>query len=690
MIIGTAGHIDHGKTALVKALTGVDADRLREEKERGITIDLGFAYLPVGDGCILGFVDVPGHDRFVRNMLAGATGIDFVLLVVAADDGVMPQTREHLDIVTLLGLTRGAVALTKADLVPPARLAEVAGEVETLCHGTPFAGTRMFPVSPVTGEGVEALRDALAAAARSFSPRGEEGLFRLAVDRCFSIRGAGTVVTGAVLSGSVSVGDGVTVSPSGLRARVRGIHAQNRAVARGQVGERCALNLVGDGVGVQAIGRGDVVLDAAAHAPASRIDAELRLLAGEPRALAHWTPVRLHHAAAEVGARAALLQEGPIVPGATGRVQLVLERPVAAAVGDRFVIRDTSGARTMGGGRFLDLRGPDRRRRSTARLAQLDALSRESLADVLAGLLDLPPFAVDVAAFARDRALGLELRDLLARVPHVRASSDGHDLAFSPATWKTLSESARALLEDHHRTHPHLLGPGIAWLAARLEPRVGIGPASVAIRTLVVDGMLATEGGVVRLPGHRLALDGRDYALWQRILPLFSGEARFRPPLGRECAGLLGEREPEVRRVLKAMARQQRVVELAPDRFFLDEAVREMAGIAAEVAAARPDGLFSAADFRDRLRNGRKVAIEILEYFDRSGLTTRRGDLRGVVPQRIADHARRTNGIMEENRPRWGVRTSNPGGAVSQSRVGSTPTLFRHPTTGPARGRDGR
>lgn len=676
MIVGTAGHIDHGKTALVHALTGVETDRLQAEKMRGITIDLGFAYMSTGDDGILGFVDVPGHDRFVRNMLAGATGIDFVLLVVAANDGVMPQTREHFDIVNLLGLTRGVVALTKCDLVSAERRAEVTEQIEALMQETALAKANIIPVSSVTGEGVDALRNELTAAARSFSARGGEGLFRLAVDRRFSLRGVGTVVTGAVLSGSVHVDDMVMLSPSGLEARVRSIHAQNRAVTSGRVGERCALNLVGEEVGLDKIGRGDVVLDRAAHAPTIRIDAELRLLGGEPRALAHWTPVRLHHAASEIGARVALLQDEPIASGAGGRVQLVLDHPIAAAVGDRFIIRDTSGSRTMGGGRFIDLRGPHRRRKLPARLTQLDALAQTDPAEALAALLAHPPFAVDIAGFSRDRVLGKQqFENLLEEVPHARAIQGADDLLFSPAIWKQLSDSARRVLEDYHRANPQLLGPSIAWLARALESRLRIKTGGVVIRALIADGTLASEGGAVRLPGQRLALDKRDHQLWQRIIPYLSSEGRFRPPQGRECAKLLGERELDVRRVLKAMAKQQSVIELAPDRFFLRETIKEMAGIVADIAQAQEDGQFPAAKFRDRLQNGRKVAIEILEYFDRNGLTLRRGDLRRIVPHRLVEYTGNSSGsapvaataTKEENRSRWGVRTSNPGGAVRQS-----------------------
>ena len=289
MIVGTAGHIDHGKTALVKALTGVDADRLKEEKRRGITIDLGFAYRDLGQG-ITGFIDVPGHERFIHTMLAGASGIDFALLVVAADDGVMPQTREHLAILDLLGLTRGAIALSKADLADQSRREAVESEIRALLASSPLRDAPIYPVSTVTGEGLDALRDLRAKAERETTQPHADERFRLAVDRCFTLQGSGTVVTGTVLSGAVSVGDQVLVSPSGLPARVRSIHAQNRAADKGFAGQRCALNLAGEAISKDAIERGDMVLDPALHAPTDRIDAEFRVLAGEPKPIG--TPKR--------------------------------------------------------------------------------------------------------------------------------------------------------------------------------------------------------------------------------------------------------------------------------------------------------------------------------------------------------------------------------------------------------------
>jgi selenocysteine-specific elongation factor len=312
-------------------LTGVDTDRLKEEKARGISIDLGFAYLPAPDSAVLGFVDVPGHERFIHNMLAGAAGIDFVLLVVAADDGPMPQTREHLAIVELLGIERGLVALTKADLADEARRGEVEDGIRQVLGTTALAKADIVPVSTVSGEGIDALRTMLFEAARSHAVRNDRSRFRMSIDRSFTLPGAGTVVTGTVLSGVVALGERLLVSPSGLPARVRSLHAQNRAAVEGRAGERCALNLSGEGITKDRIARGDVVLDPELHAPADRIDARLRLLEGERKSLGQWTPVRLHHGAAEVGARIVILADEPIAPAAEGYVQLVLERPIASS-----------------------------------------------------------------------------------------------------------------------------------------------------------------------------------------------------------------------------------------------------------------------------------------------------------------------------------------------------------------------
>ncbi|RYC33492.1 selenocysteine-specific translation elongation factor [Lichenibacterium minor] len=634
MIVGTAGHVDHGKTALVRALTGTDTDRLPEEKKRGITIDLGFAYLPTGDGDALGFVDVPGHERFVGTMVAGATGIDLLLLIVAADDGVMPQTREHLAIADLLGLRRALVVMSKADLADAERRAAVEAEIRGVLAGTALADAPVLPVSTVTGENVEALKAALDAERAARAGRDGAGRFRLAVDRSFVLAGAGTVVTGTVLSGSVAVGDRVTLSPSGTAARVRSLHAQNHAAERGLAGQRCALNLAG--VERAAVRRGDVALDPSLHAPTDRIDVRLRVLPGEPKPTTTWLPVRLHHGASDVAARLVPLAADGIAPGAEGFAQLVLEHPIAAAAGDRFVLRDTSARRTLGGGTLLDLRPPARKRRTPERLAQLDALSEPAPERAVARLLDLAPFTVDLTGFCRDRALAADAPDALARHLGLVALRVGDGVtALSAARWDAYAAALAEALAAFHAENPDLQGLGSERLRLQLEPRLPRPVYVAALARLVEAGRVATEGSWVRLPDHVARLSPADEALWARIAPLVAKhEERFRPPRVRDVAGLLGAAETEVRRVCKLVGRSGRIDQVAHDHFFTRATVSEMAAIVADLSGSAGTGEFTAAQFRDRVENGRKVAIQILEFFDRHGLTMRRGDLRRLNPHR--------------------------------------------------------
>ena len=636
MIIGTAGHIDHGKTALVKALTGVDADRLKEEKARGITIDLGFAYLPLADGQILGFIDVPGHERLVHTMLAGASGIDFALLTVAADDGVKPQTREHLAILDLLGIGNGVVVITKADLVSDERIGEVKDEIKEATSGTALAHADILTVSAVTGRGIGDLHDYLAAAASLIHARSAEGRFRLAVDRVFTLSGVGVIVTGTVLSGAVRIGDQVQLSPSGLEARVRSIHAQNKPADAGQAGDRCALNIAGPGIAKDAIHRGDIVLDPELHAPADRIDARLRILPSETKSIGQWFPVRLHHASAEVGARIVLLEDKSLQPGASADVQLVLDQPIAAGIPDRFILRDVSAQRTIGGGKFSDLRAPSRKRRTPERQAQRAAMALDDSCAALSALLDTPPFWADLTAFARDRTLsGLQAERLSSELSLTLLEARDARTALSPQRWISFSVGLHERVAAYHAENPDLQGIGREQLRLMLEPRLSKAAFAAALQKLSDESGIALEGAFVRLASHRVRFAADDEATWNSIAALLGGKERFRPPRVRDIAAAIGHAERDVRRILKLAGRLGRADEVAHDHFFLRETIREIVAIAAAIAERSETRTFNAAELRDRLDNGRKVAIQILEFLDRHGVTLRRGDLRRMNEHRL-------------------------------------------------------
>ena len=374
MIIATAGHVDHGKTELVRALTGIDTDRLPEEKARGLSIDLGFAYQQLMEGTTLGFVDVPGHEKFIRNMLAGVHGIDLGLLVVAADDGVMPQTREHFAILQLLGIVDIVVAITKIDRVNDQRQQVVREQVDSLLTDFGYCDVPAFPVCAPQYQGVDRLREALHERAHAAPRRALDGQFRMAIDRAFTLKGVGLVVTGMVFAGEARVDDKLLLSSKARSLRVRGIRAQDRESDRARTGERCALHIGGRGISEDSVRRGDWLLHPALHAPTQRIDVELEVLVTESRPLKHWTPVHLHLGAEHVSARVAVLTGGVIGAGERALAQLVIERETFALHGDRFVLRDQSAQRTLAGGRVIDPFAPKRGRARPTRLAMLQAM----------------------------------------------------------------------------------------------------------------------------------------------------------------------------------------------------------------------------------------------------------------------------------------------------------------------------
>ena len=631
MIVATAGHVDHGKTLLVKALTGVDTDRLPEEKLRNLTIDLGFAFLRFDDGTVLGFIDVPGHERFVRNMLCGVAAIDYALLIVAADDGVMPQTREHLAILDLLGVRAGAVVITKTDRVEPARAEAVIEDVALLIDGTGLAEATFFPVSATTGAGIGALRDHLGAVARRCRARPRAGHFRLAVDRAFTVVGAGLVVTGTVFSGSTAVGERLLVSPRGTEVRVRGIHAQDRKTGRGVAGDRCALNIAGGALGKDDVGRGDWLLAAAAHLPARRIDATVHLLADEDRPLAHWSPVHVHLASSDVTGRVAILEARSIPPGGSGLVQLVLDRPIGGLHGDRFVLRDQSARRTIGGGTVLDVLPPGRGRARPGRLAYLNAMRSRDHAAALQAAIHFAEDAVALDSFARVRNLEARTADaVFAATGMVVLGTGTARIGLSTARWAALGAALSAVLADWHARTPDAVGPTEANVRTAIAPRLPPGMLALAIPRLEAEGVVVRQGARLRLPTHRPRMTVQDEALWLRLAPRLEA-AGARPPLVRELAEAAGVETRRVETFLARAARLGMVVAATRNRYYLPQALRLLAGRAEDAAAEAKDGRLAAAAFRDHAGIGRNLAIEVLEYFDRVRFTRRRGDTREIL-----------------------------------------------------------
>ncbi|MDT3711985.1 MAG: selenocysteine-specific translation elongation factor [Pseudomonadaceae bacterium] len=625
MIVGTAGHIDHGKTALLKALTGQQGDRRREERERGITIDLGYAYADLGEGTLTGFIDVPGHERFIHNMLAGASGIDCLLLVVAADDGVMPQTREHLAIVELLGIRRALVALTKIDRVEAERIATVRRQIDDLLASGPLAGAPVFPVSSVTGHGIDALRTALVAEAARAEARGTDGHFRLAIDRTFSVSGTGVVVTGTAFAGRVQVGDELQLSPSGRSVRVRGLHAQNREAGQAHAGQRVALNLAGERLAVEQIHRGDWLLQPLLHAPTQRIDIQFQLLPGEVHELRHWTPVHAHLGAQDVTARIALLEGESLAPGAWMFAQLLLNAPIHAVHGDRIVLRDQSAQRTLGGGRVLDPFAPPRNRRREARLAQLRALDASSLEQGLPGLLAEAHNGLEPQALERQFNRPRDGWQLPASAVQI-ATRQGPRL-FDQQRWQTLGSLLLAALQRFHEEQPDELGPDRDRLRRFALPQLERPVFIALLEQALCAGEIASSGPWLHRPDHQVRLTAQEEALKARLWPLLEA-GRFDPPWVRDLASALGAEEMQTRQLLRKLARLGLLQQVVKDLFYPEPTIRQLAGHALQLEAQ--SGVIRAAAFRDQIQLGRKRSIQLLEHFDRIGFTRRFGNERKI------------------------------------------------------------
>lgn len=635
IIVGTAGHIDHGKSSVVRALTGKDPDRLPEEKRRGITIDLGFAELDLGDVRV-GFVDVPGHERFVKNMLAGVHGIDAVALVIAADEGVMPQTREHFDICRLLDVKRGLVLITKADLVDDEMLTLVREEAMELVAGSFLEGAPVIPVSARTGTGLDDLRQTLGAIARQVPSRSADFVTRLPVDRVFTMKGFGAVVTGTLVAGEISESDELELFPTGLRVRARGVQVHGAPVGTARAGQRTAVNLAG--VETAAIERGMVLAGVGRLIATQIIDVELAVLPTAPRALRTRSRVRVHLGASEALARVRVLNpEGEVVPGKTGFAQLRFESPVVALHDERFIIRSYSPAETVAGGRVLDP------------LARKHRGKDLTLTEARLSLLMNPHRPGKVAAFVcASEDTGLKPAELAARtgwtlqvlsIASQEAQAEGEvvdvgGLMVSRAAFDRLAAAAMAAVKLHHKQEP--LARGLARETLR-ERHFTRAPAEVfrsVIARLENEGNLVAEKDLVRAAEHSLELSGADGEIIKGIERVYR-DAGFEAPSvdqALEQAGLRATQRGHGRKILQRLIDQGTLLRVHSEVFIHARALDELKRKLTEYAAQNePQRLIDVASFKTLAGVSRKYAIPLLEYLDRERITRRAGESRLIL-----------------------------------------------------------
>ncbi len=634
--IGTAGHIDHGKSALVRALTGIDPDRLAEEQRRGMTLDLGFAHLDLPGGVRAGIVDVPGHEALVHNMLAGAGGLDLVMLVVAADEGVMPQTREHLDIVRFLPVAGGVVVLTKIDLVPdPEWLEIVAEEVRALVAGSPLEGAPVVATSAKTGAGLADLVAVLDRAVAALPPRDASGPVRLPLDRAFTIQGFGTVVTGTLWSGTLHPGDVLELLPAGRQVRVRGLHVHGESVRAASAGSRVAVNV--SGIEKHEVERGDVLATPGAFRPTTHLDVRLRLLPGVP-ALRHAAPVHVHLGSGVTIGRVVLAAGTTLAPGAEALASLRLDRPVVAVHGDRFVVRRYSPTQTLGGGIVLRAVAPRRERRA-ATLAILQAIERTG------------PAALVAAAVADAGATGMAPDDLAAAAGLTpAAASAGLQQAQAQGTVVTLAgrlfatqvvagmrQTIESILDDYHRVAPWRRGLPREDLKARATGPGGDVLFDAVLAELVTAGQVVIDRGFVARAGFVPTLDDVRQHLRQTLLATLQGAAWAPPPV--DDLRRLGPTDA-VDDVLQLLVDEGHVVAVAPDLRVATSALDAVRQTLVQMAVEGRE--ITVATLRDRLGTSRRYALALLEYFDTIRVTRRVGDRRVLGPD--ADTAREAVG----------------------------------------------
>jgi selenocysteine-specific elongation factor len=626
-IIGTAGHIDHGKTSLIKALTGQDTDRLKEEKERGISIDLGFAHLDLPDGSRAGIVDVPGHERFIRNMLAGAHGIDLVLFTVAADDGVMPQTEEHLDIVHLLGIREALFVITKVDLVSPARVREVEEEIEILTLGTALEGAPVAHFSAVSGHGLEEIRTKVSQMLQAIEKAPPSGYFRLPVDRVFVLQGHGVIVTGTALSGDVRIGDHVQSSPGHQKFRVRSIQVHDQPVESAGWGQRVALNLTGQERG--SLERGYMICHENLTLVSTRFDAFLEVRPAAAKGIKNHQRVRIHLGTAErMGKLIFLGDKEKVEPRESTYCQVLLAEPLLVMRADHFIVRDETASRTLGGGEVVEPWASRHRRREGDPVERLTTLHRgdtsQLIQSFLEGRANLATGTEPICQFLNLKSE--QAQECLDRTKNLkRFDSERETLYTTAAKWDTFKKELHEVLKSFHTGHPLAAGMDMEELRANLASDMPSRLFRDVMDLLSAENFCAREGNTVRLPGHEVQLGDTERSLSDKITTVL-GKSPLSPPDLKDVEKAVGATRAKFNEVIRVMERQGDIVRVTSDLYYLRDAVDSIKGDLYKYFKAHNE--MTAATFRDILKSSRKYTIALLEHFDRTGITVRVGDAR--------------------------------------------------------------
>jgi len=636
MIVATAGHVDHGKTQLVKALTGIDTDTLTEEKKRGLSIDIGFAYLPVTGQSSIGFIDVPGHERFIKNALCGLSAADFVLLLVAADDGPMPQTVEHLSIIDLLGIRNGAIVISKIDRVSAERIETVNSQVRQAVKNTALNCWPTFQVSSNSNSGIEELRSFLVqhglTTADSKPELDLKANFRLAVDRVFEKKGAGLIVTGTIFAGIVNLDDLVTIAGSGAQLRVRGLRIQNSQSEFGIQGQRCAINLAGSNLRKDQIKRGDWVTSGRVAKPVSRFDAEIRIINNSPRPLAHWTPVHLHHAASGTTARIAVLEKQSIKPGEKGLVQIVSDHPVGAIFNDYFIIRDQSAKVTLGGGRVIDIFPPIRGRSRPERIEWLKCLNNGNTQDALNALITFCPAGVNLNQFSMNRNLSEQAAlEVFKQQKMVVLIFENQKIGFSNETIKRHCDSILLALKSCHLQAPERSSFTESELLKQTKFQFPLYLLKAFLERLVKMPVINNSSGGFSLANHKKTFYKEEEILWQAVNQAMIS-AGVRGMMINEIAMLINLSSKQFNLFISKLCSEKLLVKLSKGLYILPSCLAQLQKVVEQKIEKNNDQVFTITEFKVASGIGRNRCIEILECFDTKGITKRTDKGRKILP----------------------------------------------------------